>query len=104
MADTQGYTKQTWVDGETIINAERLGHMEDGIEAANTRAMTPGPKGDPGGTGAAGKDGAPGAKGADGVGVKAIALTKDANGAITGGTWTDTANASHAITITTAGA
>lgn len=92
MADAQGYTKQTWVDGETIINAERLGHMEDGIEAANTRAMTPGPKG------------APGAKGADGVGVKAIALTKDANGAITGGTWTDTANASHAITLTTAGA
>ena len=101
MADTQGYTKQTWVDGETIINAARLGHMEDGIEAANTRAMTPGPKGDPGekgNPGAAGKDGAPG------VGVKAIALTKDANGAITGGTWTDTANASHVITITTAGA
>lgn len=67
-------------------------------------------KGQKGTDGAPGKDGAPGAKGADGkngaagVGVKSISLTKDASGAITAGTWVDTANASHAITITTAGA
>lgn len=70
-----------------------------------------GPKGDTGATGATGKagtngtNGAPGAKGdpgAAGVGVKSIALTKDANGAITAGTWTDTANASHTITISAA--
>lgn len=70
-----------------------------------------GPKGDTGATGAPGAKGDPGTNGtngakgdpgAAGVGVKSIALTKDANGAITAGTWTDTANASHAITITTA--
>jgi len=49
-----------------------------------------------------GPQGAAGAKGDTGVGVASIALTKDANGAITAGTWTDTAQASHAITITTA--
>lgn len=27
------YEKQTWVDGETIINAERMNHIEDGIES-----------------------------------------------------------------------
>lgn len=29
------YVKQTWVDSETPINAARLGHIEDGIEAAH---------------------------------------------------------------------
>ena len=70
-----------------------------------------GQKGDTGAAGAAGPAGPAGARGpagtagsagAAGVGVKSIALTKDANGAITGGTWVDTANASHTITITTA--
>ena len=73
-----------------------------------------GQKGDTGAAGAAGPAGAAGARrpagaagaagpaGAAGVGVKSIALTKDADGAITGGTWVDTANASHTITITTA--
>lgn len=67
-----------------------------------------GPAGAKGATGATGPTGAAGAKGdkgdpgAAGVGVKSISLTKDANGAVTGGTWVDTANASHTITITTA--
>jgi hypothetical protein len=64
-----------------------------------------GAKGDTGEAGAKGDTGTPGAKGdtgaagATGVGVSAIALTVDANGKVTGGTWTDTANASHDITI-----
>lgn len=28
------YTKQTWVDNETPINADRMNHIEDGIEGA----------------------------------------------------------------------
>lgn len=59
-------------------------------------------KGPQGAAGAKGDTGAAGAKGDTGVGVASIALTKDVNGAITAGTWTDTAQASHAITITTA--
>lgn len=64
-----------------------------------------GQKGDTGAAGAAGPAGAAGARGpagTAGVGVKSITLTKDANGAITGATWVDTANASHTITINTA--
>lgn len=61
-----------------------------------------GPKGEKGDTGAqgpAGSAGAAGAKGDAGVGVASITLTKDDTGAITGGTWHDTAGGSHNITI-----
>ena len=61
-----------------------------------------GPKGDPGNPGAAGKDGAPGAKGADGKSVKALALTVDAAGKVTGGTMTLSDNSTVAVTVTTA--
>ena len=65
------YTKQTWADGPeggTPITADRLNHMESGIEDASN---TPGPqgdtgpegpkgeKGDTGDTGPAGADGFP---------------------------------------------
>lgn len=30
-----GYEKQTWIDGKSPINAERMNHMEGGIEAAH---------------------------------------------------------------------
>lgn len=30
------YTKQTWVDGTTPIDAEHMNHIEDGIEAASS--------------------------------------------------------------------
>lgn len=61
-----------------------------------------GDKGDTGATGAKGDKGDTGATGAAGRGVESIALTKDANGAITGGTVTYTDGKSEAITITTA--
>ena len=35
------YTKQTWVDGTTPIDAEHLNHMEDGIEAASSGQSAP---------------------------------------------------------------
>ena len=28
------YTKQEWIDGETVISAERMGHIESGIKVA----------------------------------------------------------------------
>lgn len=61
-----------------------------------------GDKGDPGSAGAKGDKGDPGAAGAAGLGVKAIALTTDSTGKVTGGTWTDTSDGSHAITVSTA--
>lgn len=78
-------------------------------DKGDTGATGPaGAKGETGATGPAGAAGAKGDKGdtgatgAAGRGVKSIALTKDANGAITGGTVTYTDGKSEAITITTA--
>lgn len=56
MAD---FTKNDWKTGDTIT-ADQLNRMEDGIEHAGTRAMTPGPKGVDGVNGTDGKDGADG--------------------------------------------
>lgn len=56
------------------------------------------PKGDKGDTGADGAAGATGATGPAGVGVKAISLTVT-EGSVTAGTWTDTSDGPHAITI-----
>ena len=68
-----------------------------------------GPKGETGATGPKGDKGDPGATGAQGpagaagVGVKSISLTVT-EGAVTAGTWTDTSDGPHAITISPAGA
>lgn len=96
------YTKHDWQAGE-VITESLLDNMEEGIYQANTRAMTPGPKGDKGDTGAAGAKGATGAAGADGKSVKALALTTDASGKVTGGTCTLSDNSTIAVTVTTAG-
>lgn len=120
MADLT-YTKTNWVDKQTPVSAANLNNIEAGVanaitlaNEANTRTLTPGPKGDKGDTGATGpagakgekgdkgEPGATGAKGADGKSVKAIALNKDASGAITGGTATLSDNSTVAITVTTA--
>lgn len=107
------YEKTEWVDFETVIDAEKLNKIEQGIYDANTRTMTPGPKGDKGDPGAVGAKGdkgdtgaagAAGAKGADGKSVKALALTTDAAGKVTGGTCTLSDNSTVAVTVTTAGA
>ena len=84
-----------------------------GIPRGDTGAQ--GPKGDTGAVGAAGAQGPKGDKGdpgaagaqgpagAAGVGVKSISLTVT-EGAVTAGTWTDTSDGPHAITISPAGA
>ena len=62
-----------------------------------------GPKGDKGDKGDPGATGAQGPAGAAGVGVKSISLTVT-EGSVTAGTWTDTNNEPHSITISPAGA
>lgn len=62
-----------------------------------------GPKGDKGDTGAqgpAGQNGAAGPSGADGKSVKAIALTTNAEGVVTGGTATLSDDSTIQITVT----
>lgn len=64
-----------------------------------------GPKGEKGDAGPKGPQGDPGAQGpagAAGVGVKSISLTVS-GGTVTAGTWTDTSDQSHDITISPAG-
>lgn len=61
-----------------------------------------GAKGDKGNTGAKGAKGDTGATGADGKSLKAIALTTDADGKVTGGTATLSDNSTIAITVTQA--
>lgn len=87
------YTAHEWKSGDTIT-AERLNALENGVK--NEQVGPAGAKGD---TGAAG---AKGAAGADGKSVKAIALTVDADGKVTGGTATLSDNSTLAITVTTA--
>lgn len=61
-----------------------------------------GPAGAVGPAGAAGAKGDTGDAGKDGLGVKSLALTKDANGQVNGGTVTFTDNTTAAVTVTTA--
>lgn len=93
------YTAHEWNSGDTIT-AERLNALENGVQ--NEQVGPAGKDGTKGDTGAAGKDGATGVKGADGKSVKAIALTVDADGKVTGGTATLSDNSTLAITVTTA--
>lgn len=74
------YTKQTWENGKTPLDAEHMNHIEEGISNIE---LTPGPKGD------------------TGKGVKSIALTKDGSGAITDGTVTCDDESTGPTTVTT---
>ncbi len=75
--------------------------VHDGSEASDLMPMhiaLVDEKGEPYG----GAQGAQGPKGEKGVGVKSISLTVS-GGTVTAGTWTDTANQPHEITISPAG-
>lgn len=109
------YTPTEWKDGD-IITAERLNKLEQGVQNEQVGPQGPkgdtgdtgpeGPKGDPGEPGSVGPKGDPGAQGpagADGKSVKAIALTTDESGKVTGGTATLTDESTVPITVTTAG-
>lgn len=71
---------------------------DKGDQGPQGEAGEQGPKGDRGDAGAAG------AQGPAGVGVQSITLTTGEGGAVTGGTWVDTAQQSHQITVSKAGA
>lgn len=100
------YEPTKWVKGDTI-SAERLNKLESGVEneQVGPKGET-GMQGEPGETGPQGEKGATGAagaagkNGANGKSVKAITLTTDSNGKITGGTMTLSDNSTSAITVT----
>jgi len=89
-----------WKDGETITSA-LLNDLEERADKAGTPGEK-GEKGDPGETGAKGAKGDKGDAGADGRSIKAIALTADASGKITGGTATLDDESTLDITVTVA--
>jgi hypothetical protein len=90
------YTAHEWKSGDTIT-AERLNALENGVQNEQV-----GPAGKDGAAGAKGDTGATGKAGADGKSVKAIALTVDTDGKVTGGTATLSDNSTLAITVTNA--
>ena len=75
------YSPTTWADND-LITADKLNKLEAGVQ--NEQVGPQGPQGP------AGK------------GVKALALTADSTGKITGGTVTFTDNSTAAVTVTTA--
>lgn len=79
------YTPNEWKDGD-VITKEKLNNIEQGI--VNVPAGPAGAKGDKGATGAAG------------LGVKGLALTKDGDGKITGGTLTFSDDTTAAVPVT----
>lgn len=81
------YSPTTWADND-LITADKLNKLEAGVQ--NEQVGPQGPQGPQGPAGAAGK------------GVKALALTADATGKITGGTVTFSDNSTAAVTVTTA--
>ena len=78
------YTAHEWKKGDTIT-AEQLNVLESGVQNEQV--------------GPAGKNGT---KGADGKSVKAIALTVDGDGKVTGGQATLSDNSKLDIDVTTA--
>ena len=79
------YEKQTWVNDETVISAERMNQMEEGIEAATNGTVGPagpqGEKGDTGPQGPAGKDAVLTPATTEAIGaVKMAAAVADASG------------------------
>ena len=88
---------------QKLESGELKGQKGDKGPAGPTGPQGPaGPTGPQGPAGAKGATGAAGAKGADGKSVKAISLTADSSGKITGGKCTLSDNSTLTITVTTA--
>lgn len=84
------YSPTTWADND-LITADKLNKLEAGVQNEQVGPQGPaGTKGDKGDPGAAGKS------------VKALALTADSTGKITGGTVTFSDDSTAAVTVTTA--
>lgn len=88
---------------QKLESGELKGQKGDkGATGATGAKGDTGPAGPQGPAGAKGATGAAGAKGADGKSVKAISLTADSSGKITGGKCTLSDNSTLTITVTTA--
>lgn len=81
------YSPTTWADND-LITADKLNKLEAGVQ--NEQVGPQGPQGPAGAAGPAGKS------------VKALALTADSTGKITGGTVTFSDDSTAAVTVTTA--
>lgn len=82
------YIPTQWKTGD-VITAEKLNKLEQGVQNEQT-----GPQGE---------KGEAGIPGADGKGIKAITLTTDSSGKVTGGTVTFTDDSTAPITVTATG-
>lgn len=91
-------------DGKSFQQKLESGELkgQKGEKGDTGPAGPAGPTGPQGPAGAKGATGAAGAKGADGKSVKAISLTADSSGKITGGKCTLSDNSTLTITVTTA--
>ena len=91
-------------DGKNFQQKLESGELkgQKGDKGATGATGAKGEKGDTGPAGAKGATGAAGAKGADGKSVKAISLTADSSGKITGGKCTLADDSTLTITVTTA--
>lgn len=91
-------------DGDNFQAKLESGELKGDTGAAGAKGDKgdTGPAGPQGPAGAKGATGAAGAKGADGKSVKAISLTADSSGKITGGKCTLSDNSTLTITVTTA--
>lgn len=91
-------------DGKNFQQKLESGELkgQKGDKGATGATGAKGEKGDTGPAGAKGATGAAGAKGADGKSVKAISLTADSSGKITGGKCTLSDDSTLTITVTTA--
>lgn len=88
--------------GETGATGAKGDKGDTGEQGEQGPEGPQGPKGDTGETGPQGPAGADGAAGKDGVGVASIALTTDAEGKVTGGSWTGTGGGGGTITVSVA--
>jgi hypothetical protein len=91
-------------DGKNFQQKLESGELkgQKGEKGATGATGAKGEKGDTGPAGAKGATGVAGAKGADGKSVKAISLTADSSGKITGGKCTLSDDSTLTITVTTA--